>query len=129
MIDFYIYLSISIGCFVFLIQQTDFIYEYSSLFCNFLKIKTIPKWLSFHTYENSNSFENYTAFLGSIYGVKKNVTGFLCRLITCFICLNCFLCVFSVLLLTKNILMVFPCFFLSILTYYVLFVIKKHTFS
>jgi hypothetical protein len=129
MIDFYIYLSVSIGCFVFLIQQTDFIYEYSSLFCNFLKIKTIPKWLNFHTYENSNSFENYISFLGSVYGAKKNILGFLCRLITCFICLNCFLCVFSVLLLTKNILMIFPCFFLSILTYYILFVIKKHIFS
>jgi hypothetical protein len=122
-------IPISIGCIVFLIQQTDFIYEYASLFLNLTKLKRISNAFQFNTYENSNSFPNYIIFLASIHGVKKNAFGFICRLLSCFICLNCFISVFSVLLITKSAIMIFPCFFLSILTFYILFSIKKSIFS
>ena len=125
----FIYLAISIGCIVFLIQQTDFIYEYLNLFTKILKINTLRSLLKFDSYENSNNFENYVSFIGSVYGIKKNTIGFISRLITCFICLNCFLSFFSVLLITKNVMIIFPCFFLSIIAYYILFLIKKHIFS
>jgi len=120
---------ISIGCIVFLIQQTDFIYEYSSLILTYIRIPKIRDWLKFETYENSSSFENYISFIASIRGIKKDLTGFLCRLVSCFICLNCFLSVLSVLAITKSAIMIFPCFFLSILTFYILFKIKKSVFS
>lgn len=121
-------LPVSIGCVVFLIQQTDFIYEYTSLFLKTLKLKFLCEILKFNTYENSNGFQNYIMFLASIYGIKKNAFGFLCRLLSCFICLNCFISVFSVLLITKSAIMIFPCFFLSTLTFYTLFSIKKSVF-
>jgi hypothetical protein len=122
-------IPISIGCIVFLIQQTDFVYEYASLFLKLTKLKRISNAFQFNTYENSNSFPNYIIFLASIYGVKKNAFGFMCRLLSCFICLNCFISVLSVLLITKGAIMIFPCFFLSILTFYILFSIKKSIFS
>jgi hypothetical protein len=127
MTENYIYLPISIGCIVFLIQQTDFIYEYTSMFSNLFRIKYLQN--KFKTYENSNNYENYISFVGSVHGVKKNITGFICRLATCFICLNCFLSLFSVLLITKSIILALPCFFFSVLVFYILFIIKKHVFS
>ena len=131
--DYYIATSlsipVSIGCLVFLIQQTDFIYEYTSLFLGLTKSDKIYNSLGFNTYENSSNFENYIAFVGSVYGIKRNLLGFTCRLLSCFICLNCFISVFSVLFITKNIIMAFPCFFLSTLTFYILFSIKKSVFS
>lgn len=122
-------LSASIGSIVFLVQQTDFIYEYASLFLGHKIFKKIRRLLNFEGYENSNQFENYIMFLGSVYGIKKNILGFICRLLTCFICLNCFLSFFSVLFITKSILIIFPCFLLSIVTFYILFLIKKSVFK
>lgn len=131
--DYYIATSlsipVSIGCLVFLIQQTDFIYEYTSLFLGLTKSDKVYNSLGFNTYENSSNFENYIAFIGSVYGIKRNPLGFICRLLSCFICLNCFISVSSVLLITKSIIMIFPCFFLSTLTFYILFSIKKSVFS
>lgn len=120
---------ISIGCIVFLIQETDFIYEYVSLFLGLTRLKRMSNALQFNTYENSDGFQNYVFFIGSVYGMKKNTFGFVCRLLSCFICLNCFISVLSVLLITKSAIMIFPCFFLSILTFYILFSIKKSIFS
>jgi hypothetical protein len=122
-------IPISIGCIVFLIQETDFIYEYLSIFLKTLRLNFLYKSMRFNTYENSNGFSNYVIFLSSIYGIKKNMLGFLCRLVSCFICLNCFISVFSVLLITKNAIMIFPCFLLSILTFYILFRVKNSVFS
>lgn len=122
-------LSTSIGCITFLVQQTDFIYEYVSLFFGHRIFQKFRRFIKFEEYENSNQFENYIMFLGSVYGIKKNTIGFICRLLTCFICLNCFLSLFSVLLITKSVIMIFPCFFTSILVYYVLFLIKKSVFK
>jgi hypothetical protein len=131
--EFYILqllLSMSVGCIVFLIQQTDFIYEYTSLFSSIFKLKLIDNLLKFDYYEkNSTQFENYISFLGSIYGVKKNIIGFICRLFTCFICLNCFLSISLTLITTKSILTIFPCFFFSIITYFILFSIKRSIFK
>ena len=123
-------LPISIGSIVFLIQQTDFIYEYGSLLSRVFKIKILDKYLKFEQYEkNSINFENYIIFLGSVYGVKKNIIGFICRLLTCFICLNCFLSVICIIILTNNLMHIFPCFFISILIFYILFSIKRSIFS
>lgn len=121
--------SISIGSIVFLIQQTDFIYEYISLFCRFIKNKKIPNFLKFEGYENSSNFQTYVYFIGSVHGVKKNFTGFASRLVSCFICLNCFLSVLAGLLITKNILLIFPCFLFSIITFSFLFKIKYEIYS
>jgi hypothetical protein len=129
-LDFHVInISISIGCIVFLVQQTDFIYEYSSVILRVLRLNFLYKLLQFNVYENSSNFQNYIFFIGSIQGVKKNALGFVCRLISCFICLNCFISVFSVLLVTKNPIMIFPCFFLSVLTFHILFKIKKSIYS
>jgi len=130
--DFYHLLftiPVSIGCVVFLIQQTDFVYEYASLALSYIKIQKLRKVLNLDGYENSSSFENYIIFIASTRGIKKDLGGFTCRLVSCFICLNCFLSVFSVLVVTKSAIMIFPCFFLSVLTFYVLFRIKKSVFS
>ncbi len=122
-------ISASIGSIVFLIQQTDFIYEYISLFCRFIKNNKIPNILNFSTYENSNGFESYIYFIGSLYGIKKNLIGFVCRLLSCFICLNCFLSVLAVLFFTKNIFMIFPCFIMAMIVFFVLFKIKNEIYS
>lgn len=127
--NYLVSLPISIGCVVFLIQQTNFIYEYASLFLKLINFQEIGRVLKFDTYENSNGFENYIMFIGSLYGVKNNITGFFSRLITCFICLSCLLSILSVLFITKSVVFIFPCFLFSIVTYYILFSIKKSVFS
>jgi hypothetical protein len=130
--EFYIsqlFLSISIGCVVFLIQQTDFVYEYSSMFLKTLNLKKVSAFLKFDQYENSNSFENYIMFIGAVCGVKKNIVGFLSRLITCFLCLNCFLSFLAGLLITKNIMLIMPGFLISVVVFYTLFLIKRSVFK
>ena len=127
--NYLVSLPISIGCVVFLIQQTNFIYEYASLFLKLINFQEIGRVLKFDTYENSSGFENYIMFIGSVYGVKNNIIGFFSRLITCFICLSCLLSILSVLFITKSVVLIFPCFLFSIITYYILFSIKKSVFS
>lgn len=128
-IEDFLVLSISIGSFVFLLQNTDFFYEYGSLLCNFLKLKKLDSLLKFDQYKaNSNQFDNYISFLGSVFGAKNNVLGFLLRLISCFICLNCFMSlVYNAVL--GSMLYFFPCFFISIIIYFILFLIKKKIYS
>jgi hypothetical protein len=130
--EFYIsqlFLSISIGCIVFLIQQTDFVYEYASMFLRILKLKKVSAFLKFDQYENSNSFENYIMFIGAVCGIKKNIVGFFSRLITCFLCLNCFLSFLAGLLFTKNIMFIMPGFLISVVVFYTLFLIKRSVFK
>jgi hypothetical protein len=130
--EFYIsqlFLSISIGCVVFLVQQTDFVYEYSSMFLKTLNLKKVSAFLKFDQYENSNSFENYIMFIGAVCGVKKNIVGFLSRLITCFLCLNCFFSFLAGLLITKNIMLIMPSFLISVVVFYILFLIKRSVFK
>lgn len=122
-------IPISIGSIVFLIQQTDFLYEYISLFCQIIKNKKIPNILKFEGYENSDSFKSYIYFLASIHGTKKSPIGFVLRLLSCFICLNCFLSVFAVLLITKNVLLIFPYFIISVITFFILFKIKNEIYK
>ena len=126
---FQLFLSISIGCIVFLVQQTDFAYEYASMFLKILKLKKVSAFLKFDQYENSNSFENYIMFIGAVCGVKKNILGFASRLITCFLCLNCFLSFLSGLLITKSIMLIMPSFLISVVIFYILFLIKRSVFK
>jgi hypothetical protein len=126
----FLFLPISIGSFVFLLQQTDFVYEYGSLFSRLFKLKSIDYILKFEYYEkNSSSFENYISFIGSVYGVKKNLLGFICRLLSCFICLSCFLSFLLVLVLFKTIYLIFPCFVISVMIYLFLFMSKKKIYE
>jgi hypothetical protein len=130
--EFYIsqlFLSISIGCVVFLVQQTDFVYEYCSMLLRILRLKKISAFLKFDQYENSNSFENYIMFIGAVCGVKKNIVGFLSRLITCFLCLNCFFSFLAGLLITKNTILIMPSFLISVVVFYILFLIKRSVFK
>ena len=130
--EFYIsqlLLSISIGCIVFLIQQTDFVYEYASMLLRILNLKKVSAFLKFDQYENSNNFENYIMFIGATCGVKKNIVGFTSRLVTCFICLNCFLSFLAGLLITKNIMLIMPSFLISVIVFYTLFLIKGSVFK
>lgn len=126
----FLFLPISIGSFVFLLQQTDFVYEYFSLFSRTLGLKSIDSYLKFEYYEkNTSQFQNYISFLGSIYGVKKNLLGFTCRLVSCFLCLSCFLSLVFVLLLYKSIYLIFPCFVISVLIYFILFTAMKKIYE
>jgi hypothetical protein len=130
--EFYIsqlFLCISIGCIVFLVQQTDFVYEYCSMLLRILRLKRISTFLKFDQYENSNSFENYIMFIGAVCGVKKNIVGFFSRLVTCFLCLNCFLSFLSGLLITKSIMLIMPGFLISVVVFYILFLIKRSVFK
>jgi hypothetical protein len=130
--EFYIsqlLLSISIGCIVFLIQQTDFVYEYASMPLKTLNLKKVSAFLKFDQYENSSSFENYIMFIGVVCGVKKNIVGFASRLVTCFLCLNCFLSFLAGLLITKNIMLIMPSFLISVIVFYILFLIKRSVFK
>lgn len=128
-IEDFLVLSTSIGCFVFLLQNTDFVYEYGSLFCQALKLKKLDIFLKFDQYKsNSSKFENYISFLGSVFGVKSSLIGFILRLLSCFICLSCFISLaFNIIL--GSILYFFPCFFISIIIYFILFLIKKKIYS
>ena len=126
---FQLFLSISIGCVVFLIQQTDFIYEYCSMLLKICNLKKVSAFLKFDQYENSNSFENYIMFIGAVCGVKKNIVGFVSRLATCFLCLNCFLSFLAGLLITKSIILIMPSFLISVIVFYALFLIKRSVFK
>jgi hypothetical protein len=126
----FLFLPISIGSFVFLLQKTDFVYEYFSLFSRTFGLKNIDSYLKFEYYEkNSSQFQNYISFLGSIYGVRKNILGFFCRLISCFLCLSCFLSLVFVILLYKSMYLVFPCFVISVLIYLILFTAMKKIYE
>jgi hypothetical protein len=130
--EFYIsqlFLSISIGCIVFLVQQTDFVYEYCSMLLRILRLKKISAFLKFDQYENSNSFENYIMFIGAVCGVKKNIVGFTSRLVTCFLCLNCFFSFLAGLLITKSTILIMPSFLISVVVFYILFLIKRSVFK
>jgi hypothetical protein len=105
------------------------VYEYSSTLLKILKLKKVSAFLKFDQYENSNSFENYIMFIGAVCGVKKNIVGFFSRLITCFICLNCFLSFLAGLLITKDVMLIMPSFLISVVVFYTLFLIKRSVFK
>jgi len=121
---------VSIGCFVFLIQQTDFIYEYLSFFSKIFKLNFVDFIFKFDYYEkNSSKFENYISFVGSIFGTQKNLVGFVSRLLSCFICLNCFLSLIFIALIYNMYAYFLPCFFISTVTYFCLFSIKRSIYK
>jgi|LauGreDrversion4_2_1035121.scaffolds.fasta_scaffold01389_8 hypothetical protein len=125
----FLILPISIGSFVFLLQNTDFVYEYGSLLCQIFKLKKLDIFLKFEQYRsNSGKFDNYISFLGSVFGAKNNFFGFLARLLSCFICLSCFISL-TFNFLFGNALYFLLCFFISSIVYFVLFSIKKKIYS
>jgi len=124
--------SASIGSIVFLIQKTDFIFEYLSLAIYFFekyffKLTFIKKHLLIEEYknlENPEDYSSYIEFFSAINGFAPGLRGFLCKLISCFICLSCFLTVPVGLVFIKPSL-VFICFIISMIIYFILFNIQK----
>ena len=123
----FIYLGISIGSIVFLIQQTDFVYEYISLFTRTTKNKKLEEFLKFDYYQNSNGYSSYVEFICSRDWSKSVIMSFSSKLISCFFCLSCFLSTACAIVLCSKFLFVY--FLISILTFYMLFKIKNSIFN
>jgi hypothetical protein len=120
-------IGLSIGAFVFLLQHTDFIFEYSRLFFSIFNSKKLDKFFKFEFYENSQGYNNYLEFLSSRY-VSAGLKGFFFRLISCFICLNCFLSLW--ICMAFGLFYYFlVCFFIAYVVYFILFKIKKYIYS
>lgn len=122
----FIILGVSIGCFVFLIQQTDFIYEYVNLFIRATENKKLEEFLKFDYYRNSNGYSSYVEFIASRDWSEKIIASFLSKLISCFFCLNCFISVICAIVLCSKFLFVY--FLISNITFYILFKIKESIF-
>lgn len=126
----------SIGSIVFLIQKTDFIFEYLNLAIFFFekcffKLTSTRKYLLLEEYknlENPEDYSSYVEFFSALNGFAPGLQGFLCKLISCFICLSCFLTVPVGLLFIKESL-VFICFIVSIIIYFILFKIQKSIYK
>lgn len=120
-------ISITIGSLVFLVQQTDFIFEYSKLLFTLTKKKTLEKLLKFDYYQNSNGYSNYIHFISSRDWSHNGLVAFFCKLISCFVCLNCLLSLVFSLFLGTGLFLVY--FFLSVVVFFILFKIKKYIFE
>jgi len=119
--------SVSIGSFVFLVQQTDFIFEYLSLFIKIFRNKSLEKLLKFDYYKNSTGYSNYIEFISSRDWFHNGLIVFVAKLISCFICLNCFLSLLISVFLGTYMFLVY--FFLSVIVFFILFKIKKYVFA
>lgn len=123
--------GLSIGCITFLIQKTDFVLEYASLLLNTFNLTKVKKILLIPHYENLENpqeYSSYVEFFCAINATQKNILGFLCRLTSCFICLNCFLTV-VVGACFLHLQVLFFSFLIAMLTYLVLCKIKNNVFS
>lgn len=120
-------ISVTIGSLVFLIQQTDFIFEYMKLFLTVTKNKSLEKLLKFDYYQNSTGYSNYIQFISSRDWSHNGLMAFFCKLVSCFICLNCFLSLVFSLFLGIDLFLVY--FFLSIVVFFILFKIKKYIYE
>lgn len=124
----FIILGISIGSLVFLVQKTDFIFEYSKFFIEALGFSSFFK---LEHYKNNKSIEceSYFEFICFINAAKDNFFGFLCRLLSCGICLNCFLSLlFCSFLFFKPFLFLFV-FFCAIISYFFLTKLKHNMYK
>ena len=119
--------AISVGSFVFLVQQTDFIFEYTKLFLKLARNKRLEKFLKFDYYQNSTGYSNYLEFISSRDWSHNGLMAFLAKLISCFLCLNCLLSLIVSLFLGINMFLVY--YFLSVIIFYILFKIKKYIFT
>jgi hypothetical protein len=126
-IDF-ILMSISIGYVVFLIQKTDFIYEYANLFLRLIKAKKLLIIMNIEGYEKTDLYKNFIEYLSGIYSGNKNVTGFIVRLSSCFICLSTVLNIFLFLFL-NSLIFVFPGACVSVITFFVFDKITKSIYT
>ena len=121
------YYGLSIGCITFLIQKTDFVLEYTRLLLDFFHLTKLKKILLIPHYENlepTSDYASFVEFFCATNGTETNLFGFLCRLISCFICLNCFLTVIGgAFFLSYSVL--FFSFLVAMLVYFLLFKIKN----
>jgi hypothetical protein len=117
-LDFFL-TSISIGSIVFLIQKTDFVCEYLKLFLFSTKNNHLIEKLKIKSYENSNVSNSYIEYLAAVYGTENNKRGFFLRLISCFLCLSCFIS-FWLNIFFGKILFIFPMFFVAVIVYLIL---------
>ena len=109
--------SVSIGSFVFLVQQTDFIF----------RNKSLEKLLKFDYYKNSTGYSNYIQFISSRDWSHNGLIAFVAKLVSCFICLSCFLSLLISVFLGTFMFLVY--FFLSVIVFFILFKIKKYIFA
>jgi hypothetical protein len=125
------YYGLSVGCITFLIQKTDFVIEYARLFLDFCHLTKLKKILLIPHYENLENPADYASFVEffcAMNGTQKNIFGFLCRLISCFICLNCFLTVVVGAALLSYYTLFFS-FLIAMSTYLALCKIKNNVYS
>ena len=119
--------AVSVGAFVFLVQQTDFIFEYAKLFLRLTRNKSLEKFLKFDYYQNSTGYSNYVEFISSRDWSHNGLMAFTAKLASCFLCLNCLLSLIASLFLGINMFLVY--YFLSVIVFYILFKIKKYIFT
>jgi hypothetical protein len=124
----FIILGISIGSLVFLLHKTDFIFEYSSFF---IRILGLSSFFKLDHYKNNKTIdcESYFEFICFINATNKGFFGFICRLLSCGICLNCFLSLFLCsFLFLKSFLFLFV-FFCAIISYFFLIKLKQNMYK
>jgi hypothetical protein len=79
----------AVGFYSFLMERTDFIYEYlkkiNKIFPKFLNVRISP-FLEF--YENSDGVlgNNFVQFVGNFQGARSGWPGFFARMFSCFYC-------------------------------------------
>lgn len=124
----FIILGISIGSLVFLLQKTDFIFEYSQFFIKFLRLSSFFK-LDYYKNNKTIECESYFEFICFINATNKGFFGFICRLLSCGICLNCFLSLFLCsFIFFKPLLFLFT-FFCAIISYFFLIKLKQNMYK
>ena len=121
----FIFLPITIGGIVFLLQQTDFVYEYLSLATDYFGKNKAKEKLKLEEYKESGIYANYIQHIAGTNQAKSGLRPFLLKLISCFICLNCFISLACTILITKEIYFFIPCFFISIVTYCIFLLVKN----
>jgi hypothetical protein len=131
-----ILIGISIGTFVFLLQKTDFVIEYLNLALHYIELTGLDltkfkKRILILQYENLEEPELYSSFVEfycAMNGFEKGIKSFLCKLISCFICLNCFLCI-AVNIFMSSFKFSFVSFLFSIVVYFLISKIQKNLLS
>jgi hypothetical protein len=123
----FIILGISIGSLVFLLHKTDFIFEYSSFFIRILGLSSFFK-LDYYKNNKTIECESYFEFICFINATNKGFFGFICRLLSCGICLNCFLSLLYSFLFLKSFLFLFV-FFCAIISYFFLIKLKQNMYK
>ena len=127
-------IGMATGTVVFLITETDFIYEYLGLLTKIGRMERVRKFLKFDFYENGGRTigSTYVKFLGNFYGCRENApfTIFLCKLSSCFICLGTFLSlIIGVAMAPKMGFLLFLCPLFSSIGFFVIWKIREEVFK